>query len=122
MKHAHTALSDAKADRVHCLQLMVRGFGPNAAEECPRRSAERQAADAAFRAVRAATAATFTYAPLRPGGPPASCEQFRAEDSSLTVLDLLGPLPEAGDGRDSDAVLVSRMHRYPGFPAAEVSV
>lgn len=101
--------------------MIVKQFPPGLTAAMPQRSAQRQAADAAFRAVRDRELGRFTYAELRPGGGPATCEQFLAEDSSLTVLDLLGPLPPAGDGRDSDAVLVSRMHRYPGMPAAEVA-
>ena len=101
--------------------MIVKQFPPDPAATMPQRSVQRQAADTAFRAVSDREIGRFTYADLRPGGGPASCEQFLAEDSSLTVLDLLGPLPTADDGRASDAVLVSRMHRYPGMPAAAVA-
>jgi hypothetical protein len=75
----------------------------------PRRSASRQAEDAAGRARAASEPLPFAYAHDTPQGPPDSCEAFMAADSSLNILELMGPLPEAGDTRDSDQVMISRM-------------
>ena len=99
---------------------MVRSFTPTLREQTPHRTKRRLAADAAFREVNDFTVGNFTYALLRPGGVPQTCEQFIEEDSSLTVLELMGPIPDANDTRDSDVVLVSRMFQYPGMPAAKV--
>lgn len=99
---------------------MLTQLAPISPQSLPRRSAKRIASDAAFRKVMDHTVGNFTYATLRPEGGPQTCEQFIAEDSSLTVLEMIGPLTELSDKRNSDEVMVSRMYQYPGMPAAEV--
>lgn len=100
------------------LQLLIRQDAPRLAQSLPRRSSLRQSEDATLRKLEDTAVGNFTYSELRPDGAPTSCGQFLAEDSSLNILELMGPLPGKDDTRDSDVVLTSRMSQFPGMNAA----
>lgn len=93
---------------LHALQLIMRQEALRLAQSVPRRSEDQQAADRERRA-QPNTLYPFRYADDAPGGKPTTCEQFLASDSSMNILELMGPLPEPDDTRDSDRVLISRM-------------
>jgi hypothetical protein len=83
----------------------------------PTRSVEQQQKEARIREQWNVTHPFGYYAGgERPGG---ECARFLEQDSSLNIMELMGPLPEHGDKRDSDAVLQSRMHRF-GEPELDV--
>lgn len=102
-----------------CLQLLIRQDAHKLSQSIPRRSSIRQVEDEALRRHQDTVVGNFTYSDLRPNGPPNTCDQFLGEDSSLNILELMGPTPSAGDVRDSDVVLTSRMYQYPGMGAAK---
>lgn len=102
------------------LQILIRQDAPKLEQSLPRRSELKQAEDDALRQLQNTSVGNFTYSELRPHGAPANCAQFLSEDSSLNILELMGPLPGAGDTRDSDAFLTTRMFQYPGMNAAKV--
>lgn len=104
-----------------CMQLLIRQDAPRLSQSLPRRSSLRLAEDEALRQLQNISVGNYTYSELRPDGAPSSCEQFLVEDSSLNILELMGPLPGIEDTRDSDVVLSSRMYQYPGMNAASAA-
>jgi hypothetical protein len=87
---------------------MIRQEAARLVQSVPRRSSQRVQEDTERR-VQSSTQFHFAFAEDTVSGPPTNCEEFLARDSSLNVLEMMGPLPDANDKTDSDAVLISRM-------------
>lgn len=90
------------------MQLMIRSEASRLMQSVPRRPSEKVAQDTAIRA-QASMQHPFAFAEDTMAGPPTNCAEYLSQDSSLNVLELMGPLPEPDDKTDSDATLIARM-------------
>ena len=90
------------------VQLIIRQEAARLVQSVPRRSHQQVLEDSARRA-QPTTQFPFAFAEDTVAGPPTTCEEFLDQDSSLNVLEMMGPVPDPDDKTDSDATLIKRM-------------
>lgn len=90
------------------MQLIIRQEAARLVQSIPRRSSQQVLEDSARRA-QSTTQFPFAFAEDTVAGPPTTCQEFLALDSSLNVLEMMGAVPDPDDKTDSDATLIKRM-------------
>jgi hypothetical protein len=94
---------------------MIRQMPKNIADALAWRSAKVQQEDDHIRSTGAALR-KFEYAPEGSG---MTCDEFLKQDSSISILEMMGDIPDDDNTMDSDQVLQERMEEYKQRAAVE---